>query len=169
MVPGDDVSSHGDRSGGVGAEEEGLVALAGRLKGDPNGRLRGKVALVTGAASGIGHACVERFVRDGAMVVGIDVATPRPIDVSAADAVAFAPCDVRDEDAVRGVVAAIVREHGRIDAVVNAAGVAGGGPVHMLAESEWHRVIDINLTGTYLIAKHVIEQMLRQSPVAGER
>jgi len=135
------------------------------------GRLANKVALVTGAASGIGHACVEQFVADGARVVGIDLVAPsRPLEmVSDDDAVGFAACDVRDEAAVREVVAAMVRDHGRIDAVVTAAGVAGGGPVHLLDETEWRRVIDINLTGTYLVAKHVIEQMLTQEAVDGER
>jgi NAD(P)-dependent dehydrogenase (short-subunit alcohol dehydrogenase family) len=131
--------------------------------------LAGKVALVTGAASGIGHACVERFLTEGARVVGIDIASPRPLDIRGADAVSFARCDVRDEDAVQGVVAAVVREHGRLDAVVNAAGVAGGGPAHMLDAREWHRVLDSNLTGTYLVAKHAIVQMLSQRPVGGER
>jgi NAD(P)-dependent dehydrogenase (short-subunit alcohol dehydrogenase family) len=129
--------------------------------------LAGKVALVTGAASGIGRACVTRFLTEGANVVGVDVVAPTiPLD---GDAVAFAPCDVRDEDAVRGVVAAVVQEHGRIDAVVNAAGVAGGGPVHLLDEHEWRRVLDINLTGTYLVAKHAVDHMLRQELVGGER
>ena len=133
--------------------------------------MAGKVALVTGAASGIGHACVERFVAEGARVVGIDVAPPsHPLEPpTTARGSCFATCDVRDEDAVRDVVAAVVQEHGRIDAVVNAAGVAGGGPVHLLDETEWQRVIDINLTGTYLVAKHVIDQMLKQEPVDGER
>jgi NAD(P)-dependent dehydrogenase (short-subunit alcohol dehydrogenase family) len=132
-------------------------------------RLDGKVALVTGAASGIGHACVARFVAEGARVVGIDIVPPSQPLVGAADEAAFAPCDVRDEAAVRDVVAAVVAEHGRIDAVVNAAGVAGGGPVHLLDEGEWRRVVDINLTGTYLVAKHVLEQMLGQDPVGGMR
>jgi Dehydrogenases with different specificities (related to short-chain alcohol dehydrogenases) len=137
-------------------------------------KLAGKVALVTGAASGIGYACVARFTAEGARVVGIDVAAPsRPLDlpneITDETAVAFARCDVRDEDAVRAVVAAVVSEHGRIDALVNAAGVAGGGPVHLVDESEWRRVLDINLTGTYLVAKHVIDQMLRQEPLDGER
>ena len=60
-------------------------------------------------------------------------------------------------------------EHGRIDAVVNAAGVAGGGPVHMVEQSEWRRVIDINLTGTFLVAKHALDQMIKQDPIDGER
>jgi NAD(P)-dependent dehydrogenase (short-subunit alcohol dehydrogenase family) len=141
--------------------------VAGHLEG----RLKDKVALVTGAASGIGHACVERFLAESARVVGIDVAAPsRPLEAASDEhAVGFAICDVRDEGAVRDLVAAVVHEHGRIDAVVNAAGVAGGGPVHLLDETEWHRVIDINLTGTYLVSKHVIDQMLKQEPVDGER
>jgi len=70
------------------------VALAGRLEG----RLEDKVALVTGAASGIGHACVERFLAEGARVVGIDVTAPsRPLETASDDhAVGFAACDVRD-------------------------------------------------------------------------
>jgi NAD(P)-dependent dehydrogenase (short-subunit alcohol dehydrogenase family) len=133
-------------------------------------RLAGKVALVTGAASGIGEACVTRFVAEGARVVGIDIAVPsRPLDVTDGHAVAFAVCDVREEDALRDVMAAIVQEHGRIDAIVNAAGVAGGGPVHMIEQTEWQRVIDVNLTGTYLVAKHAVDQMLKQDAIDGER
>src|SRR4051794_20951222 len=99
-------------------------------------RLDGKVALVTGAASGIGAACVARFVREGGRVVGVDLNPPtQALDVGAAEAVEFASCDVRDEASVRGVVAAIVQQHGRLDAVVNAAGVAGGGPGHLVDES----------------------------------
>jgi NAD(P)-dependent dehydrogenase (short-subunit alcohol dehydrogenase family) len=134
-------------------------------------RLDGKVALVTGAASGIGAACVARFVQEGARVVGVDLQPPTtPLDLSDGESVEFAPADVCDEAAVRDVVAAIVEEHGRLDAVVNAAGVAGGGPGHLVEEQEWRRVIDINLTGTWLVAKHAIAQMLEQDRNAdGER
>jgi NAD(P)-dependent dehydrogenase (short-subunit alcohol dehydrogenase family) len=133
-------------------------------------RLDGKVALVTGAASGIGAACVRRFVDEGARVVGVDLNPPTvPLDLDDRSAVEFAPCDVRDESAVRDVIAAIVQQHGRLDAVVNAAGVAGGGPGHLVDESEWRRVIDINLTGTWLVAKHAIAQMLEQARDEDER
>ena len=63
----------------------------------------------------------------------------------------------------------MVAEHGRIDAVVTAAGVAGGGPAHLLDRDEWQRVLDINLTGTFLVRKHAIAHMLEQEPVDGER
>jgi NAD(P)-dependent dehydrogenase (short-subunit alcohol dehydrogenase family) len=121
--------------------------------------LDGKVVLVTGAASGIGHATVERLRRDGGVVVAADIAATA--DVHA--------LDVRDEGAVSALVDSIVNEHGRIDGVVNAAGVAGGGPVHLVDVSEWDRVISVNLTGTFLVCKHAVRAMLEQAPVDGER
>jgi NAD(P)-dependent dehydrogenase (short-subunit alcohol dehydrogenase family) len=135
------------------------------------GTLEGKVALVTGAASGIGLACVTRFVQEGARVVGLDVSAPQhEVEVpKGAPEVSFAVVDVRDEDAVAATVNATVAEHGRLDAVVTAAGVAGGGPAHLLDREEWQRVLDINLTGTFLVCKHAIAQMLEQQPVNGER
>jgi NAD(P)-dependent dehydrogenase (short-subunit alcohol dehydrogenase family) len=133
--------------------------------------LTGKVALVTGASSGIGEACVARLLREGASVVGVDVAAPRnEIDVpDGVEPASFAPADVRDEAQVAGVVASIVETYGRLDAVVTAAGVAGGGPVHALDREEWQRVIDVNLTGTYLVCKHALAQMLTQARVNDER
>ena len=121
--------------------------------------LNGKVVLVTGAASGIGAATVDRVRNDGGIAVGADLA---PADDTRA-------LDVRDETAVSALVDDIVAEHGRIDGIVNAAGVAGGGPVHMVDTAEWNRVISINLTGTFLVCKHAITRMLEQEPVDGQR
>jgi|SRR4051812_36192296 len=123
-------------------------------------RLEGKVAVVTGAASGIGAATAKRFAAEGAAVVRTDI-TP-------ADGVVA--LDVRDEAAVAAVLADAVSEHGRIDVLMNAAGVAGGGPVHSMEQSEWDRVIDINLKGTFLTNKAAIALMLEQEPNAiGQR
>jgi NAD(P)-dependent dehydrogenase (short-subunit alcohol dehydrogenase family) len=135
------------------------------------GRLDGKTALVTGATSGIGLACVARFAAEGARVVGLDVNEPgTDLDLppSAAE-VAFVQADVRDEDAIAAAIAGMVAEHGRIDSIVTAAGIAGGGPAHLVDRSEWQRVLDVNLTGTFLCAKHAIRHMLDQDPIDGER
>jgi NAD(P)-dependent dehydrogenase (short-subunit alcohol dehydrogenase family) len=133
--------------------------------------MQGKVALVTGASSGIGEACVVRLLTEGATVVGIDLVAPkRPLDLPEGVAPAvFAAADVRDEDAIAGVVGSIVAEYGHLDSVVTAAGVAGGGAVHNLPREEWQRVIDVNLTGTFLTCKHAIAQMLAQPAIGGER
>ncbi|HUI49266.1 MAG TPA: SDR family NAD(P)-dependent oxidoreductase [Acidimicrobiia bacterium] len=135
------------------------------------GRLEGKAVFVTGATSGIGLACVARFAAEGARVVGVDLAEPQgdlDLPVGATE-VTFAQADVRDEDAIADLMDAMVAEHGRIDAIVTAAGVAGGGPVHLLDRNEWQRVLDVNLTGTFLCAKHAIARMLEQEPIDGER
>jgi NAD(P)-dependent dehydrogenase (short-subunit alcohol dehydrogenase family) len=115
------------------------------------GRLDGRVALVTGAASGIGEATTARFREEGAVVATLDL--QGDVDHSV---------DVRDEAAVEAAVRAVVDRAGRLDVVVNAAGVAGGGPVHILPEEEWDRVVDVNLKGTFLVAKHATAVMLAQ-------
>ncbi len=104
---------------------------------------------MTGAASGIGAACRERLSAEGATVITLDVAG----DVDHL-------LDVRDEQAVEAAFAALVRDHGRLDVVVNAAGVAGGGPVHLLDADEWDRVVDVNLKGTFIVDKYSAIHML---------
>ena len=119
------------------------------------GRLDDTVALVTGAASGIGAACAARFTAEGATVVTLDLTADdaHPVDHHV---------DVRDEAGIAAVVDDIVARHGRLDSVVNAAGVAGGGPVHLLDMEEWNRVLSINLTGTFVVAKYALRQMVTQ-------
>ncbi|MBW2716760.1 MAG: SDR family oxidoreductase [Deltaproteobacteria bacterium] len=133
-----------------------------------SGRLEGKVALITGAASGIGAACARRFASEGASVAGLDIQEPI---AGAWDGVAEnAPAshfqsgvDVRDEAIVEGSVAtAIDAMGGRVDILVNAAGVGGGAPAHELDTAEWDRVVDINLKGSFLVAKYVLRTMLAQ-------
>ena len=132
------------------------------------GRLDRKVALVTGAASGIGAACAARFAAEGASVAGMDLQKPtgslwREMERSAPKALFRDGVDVRDEDSVMQAVAAVLEAFGRIDVLVNAAGVGSGGArAHELSIEEWERVLDINLKGSYLVAKHVLPAMLSQ-------
>lgn len=78
--------------------------------------------------------------------------------------------DVTDEDAVAALVAdATALGDGRLDGVAHAAGVAGGGPVHLVDRATWQQVLDVNLTGTFLVAKHAVTQMLTQERIGGER
>ena len=123
---------------------------------------------MTGAASGIGRATAARLLEEGASVMGADVAAgdaPGPVGEGGWG---FAHIDVTDEAAVEALVAEAVQLGGEVDGLVNTAGVAGGGPVHLLP-AEWSRVLVVNLTGTFLTAKHVIAQMLRQPAQAGGR
>lgn len=130
------------------------------------GKVEGKVVIVTGAASGIGLATAQRLLADGATVVGADLAAPpEPLG----ERWSFVPTDVTDEGAVQALVTAAVEAGGRLDGVVNAAGVAGGGLAHQVDAAEWHRVIAVNLTGTFFVAKHVITQLLSQELLDGER
>jgi NAD(P)-dependent dehydrogenase (short-subunit alcohol dehydrogenase family) len=114
--------------------------------------LEGKVALVTGAASGIGKATAELLARNGARVVAADVKGGG--DVIAAD--------VTDGDAMRAVVAQAVDAHGRLDLAANCAGVGGGhGATHEYPEGDFDRIVAINLRGTWLSMRAEIAAMLK--------
>jgi NAD(P)-dependent dehydrogenase (short-subunit alcohol dehydrogenase family) len=127
-------------------------------------RLQGKVAIVTGAASGIGIACARRFAEEGATVIGSDLQeAPEWERVErAAPGSRLVVVDVCDFEAQQSLAAQTVAELGHIDILVTAAGVAGGGPVHLLPVEEWDRVQNVNLRGTFLSAKAVLPSMLEQ-------
>jgi NAD(P)-dependent dehydrogenase (short-subunit alcohol dehydrogenase family) len=118
-----------------------------------------KVAIVTGTANGIGAATAGRFVREGYVVVGLDVKQPEGGPASGHD---FRLCDVSDEAAVARNVADTVQRYGRIDVLANVAGVV---LVKPLAETKWEdyrRIVDVNLGGTFLLLKHVLPVMQKQ-------
>ena len=121
-----------------------------------NGRLDGRVAFVTGAASGIGAACAQRFVDEGATVAGFDIQDP----AEGTPLAGFWSLDVRDEPAIASAVATAVAEVGVPTVLLNAAGVSGTASVTDLAEEEWDRIVDINLKGTYLVSKHVVPHLV---------
>ena len=125
-------------------------------------RARSRTFVVTGVASGIGLAAARRLLAEGGTVVGADLSAPADLGPG----FTFVTADVSDETAVAALFAAVPD---RLDGVVHAAGVAGGGPVHLLDLAEWDRVIDINLTGTFLVAKAALARMIEQPRVDGER
>ncbi|HEY1507935.1 MAG TPA: glucose 1-dehydrogenase [Solirubrobacteraceae bacterium] len=127
-----------------------------------------KVALVTGAASGIGRATAELFASMGAHVVASDVDAEGGsvivdrLNQSGHDAV-FAAADVTDDEALGEVVARVTSVFGRLDCAANCAGVGGGhGPTHEYPKENWDRIVEINLRGTWLAMRHEIDLMLRQ-------
>jgi NAD(P)-dependent dehydrogenase (short-subunit alcohol dehydrogenase family) len=125
-----------------------------------SGRLEGRVALITGAASGIGAAVVQRFAGEGATVVGLDLNAVPQSEWSARGAARFVAADVRDEDAVRAAVSSVLQEHEQLDICVNVAGVESFGTALDIDRAEWERVIGVNLTGTFLVCKHVLPVMV---------
>ncbi|WP_326633071.1 D-threitol dehydrogenase [Nonomuraea fuscirosea] len=124
--------------------------------------LTGKVALVTGGASGIGAAIAETYAVKGARVavVDIDGEAARQKAIGLGEAHAGFACDVSDPAAVRAAVGAVLEAFGRIDILVNSAGVAILAPAENLEVSAFDRTIEINLKGTFLVAQEVGRHML---------
>ncbi|MEO6504218.1 MAG: SDR family oxidoreductase [Jatrophihabitantaceae bacterium] len=142
-------------------------------------RLTDKTVLITGAARGIGRACALACAEAGADLALLDIGTdladcPYPLgNVSQLDAtaelsrqhgasVAVQLADVRDGAAVEAAVAATLDRFGRIDAVVNSAGIAApsGKPVHQITEPEWQLMIDVDLTGSWRVMQAVLPGMI---------
>jgi len=108
------------------------------------------VALVSGAASGIGRAVVDRLAAEGAEVVGCDIAPTGDI----------VACDVRDQGACRAAVEAAVGRHGRLDILANVAGIGVARLIGELPADEWRQVIEVNLTGTFLLSQAALPALL---------
>ena len=129
-----------------------------------NKRVEGKVALVTGAASGIGRATAARLAREGAAVIVADIdheaakACAAEITAQGGQATA-AQLDVADESQWRQVIDAVAREHGRLDVLVNNAGMSISKPVSDLAFQEWRKVFSVKLDGVFLGTKYAIPAM----------
>lgn len=121
--------------------------------------LGGKVALVTGCASGIGAAAVRRLVADGAQVMGTDLHPRRGATMCAEAGAHFAVQDVADRARWNEVMALVLATFGRLDVLINNAGMVGGGPVEDADLDAWDRVIAVNLTGTMLGCRAAIAAM----------
>ncbi len=128
-------------------------------------RLKGKVALISGAASGIGICTALRFAEEGATVVGFDLNPAgegwQGIVSCAADS-DFVTGNVTSEANVISAVAHVTKKFGRIDILVNAAGVSSSGATTEVEEVEWDRVMNINVKGSFLFAKHAAKVMLEK-------
>ena len=131
------------------------------------GELDGKVAVITGAGSGMGKASVRVFVREGAKVVAADIsgdesATAEEVLAAHGDGeVLPVHCDVTSEPDVEALFAQAIETYGRVDAVLNVAGIAAGGLLTDLSMDEYDRIMDVNLRGVVLGMKHGIAAMLR--------
>src|SRR3974390_3439352 len=110
-------------------------------------QFKGKTAIVTGGASGIGRALGQSLVRGGATVVLADQDDAGAKDAAQEIGAASAGLDVRDADAFARLVADVVDEHGRLDLLFNNAGIGVGGEVAELTLAHWDRVIDVHLRG----------------------
>lgn len=128
------------------------------------GRLQDRVAVVTGAGSGIGLATVRRFAEEGARVVCVDI--DADAGRRAADEVGgeFVACDVADEPAVRDLFDGVAERHGRVDIAFNNAGISPPDDDSILETGldAWERVLRVNTTSVYLCCKYAIPHMRRQ-------
>ena len=132
------------------------------------GRLEGKVAVVTGASDGIGHAIAEGFAKEGARVFLSDVNDRRGRALAkalrdAGHAAAYVHCDVAEEKDIANLIRTAVKKGGRLDVLVNNAAIAiGGMPVYEMTEEQWHRLIAVNLTSVFRGCKYALPHMIRQ-------
>ena len=132
------------------------------------GILDGKVALITGAGSGIGRATAQIFAREGAKLLLADLAEAAGAETvkllkDAGNTAIFVKADVAKAADAEGLVAKTVEAYGRIDCAFNNAGIEGAlALTHQCTEENWARVISINLTGVWLCMKAEIAQMLKQ-------
>lgn len=123
--------------------------------------LADKIAIVTGAASGIGLAIVRAFLREGASVVAVDCSDPAALFADAGDTVLPLTADVTDEDAPARIVAAALGWRGRIDVLVNNAGIAAAKSVHLTDDEAFDRYTAVNYRAPFRLSRAALEPMMQ--------
>jgi NAD(P)-dependent dehydrogenase (short-subunit alcohol dehydrogenase family) len=127
-----------------------------------------QVAVITGAANGIGEACAYRFAKEGARVACLDLAEAANEATAVAcrdwgvEALAL-PCDVTDRESVKTAVETVMEKWGRIDVLVASAGIYTGTPLTEVPLEQWQRTIDINLTGAFITNQAIAPILMAQS------
>lgn len=130
-------------------------------EGGPAGEFEGLVALVTGGASGIGAAIAARLQAGGAAVAALDLTSD-----GVADGLLAVTCDVSDDASVWAAVQTVVDELGRLDIVVNNAGIGAAGTVADNSDEEWHRVFDVNVVGMVRVTRAALPHLRRSDAAA---
>jgi NAD(P)-dependent dehydrogenase (short-subunit alcohol dehydrogenase family) len=123
--------------------------------------LQGRVCIVTGAAQGIGEACARRFAREGAKVVIADIEDQRGQALAQELDALFVHCDVGDKAQVDTLVAKAMLSHGRIDVLVNNAGIFKASDFLDITEADFDAVLRINLKGSFLVGQAVAREMAK--------
>ncbi len=130
-------------------------------------RLVGKIALITGSASGIGKGSALLFAQEGATVIVNDLdmvkgeATVKEITQAGGKAV-FIQADVTDPGSVQAMVTEIIEQFGQVDVLFNNAGISGVGALHEVEPDVWDRVMNVNIRGVYLPSKYVLPHMMER-------
>ncbi len=127
------------------------------------GRLEGKVAAITGAASGFGAGATRRFIKEGGKVVMGDIQDDagQALADELGDAACFVHCDVTSEDEVANMIDTAVSHYGQLDIMYNNAGVVGAvGPIATTPAEEWQRTMDIHVNGCFYGCKHAARVMI---------
>jgi NAD(P)-dependent dehydrogenase (short-subunit alcohol dehydrogenase family) len=125
-------------------------------------RLAGKVAIITGAASGMGAATARMFAREGARVVIADMLAREGNELADAIGAAarFEPLDVTSEDQWAACIAATTRHFGKLDILVNNAGISGSAEQDLYSTDAWHRIMGVNATGVFFGTKYAVPAMI---------
>jgi NAD(P)-dependent dehydrogenase (short-subunit alcohol dehydrogenase family) len=123
--------------------------------------LAGRVCIVTGGAQGIGEACIRRFAREGAQIVIADIDDARGAALAAELGGRYVHCDVGDKAQVDALVAHTLAAHGRIDVLVNNAGIFRAADFLDMSEADFDAVLRVNLKGAFLMGQAVAREMAR--------